>query len=434
MEGKMKKVIIFYLLLVGICIYSKTISLLDNDIQVINLNYKFDVNHINDIEYINNNEVIFSSSSNQIDFYLFNLENNNLSKINLVEKLSKKYKNISENFKIILLDEIYINNSNSLNFYCFSNQIRFNGYYNIDLKNNFINYLTDDLLKYKELIYKINLDSFPKRNEFIKLILDKNIIFYQQDENEYDNYREIYIYNIKTKEDKLFYEKATQSEWIVLDDELIICAGHPGVLILNKDGVILEYYSNLFYSSVALSPDKSKIIFNGGIFSKDQIDFTDSEGFYDDANLLVYGLLVFKINQKAKKKLIDLSESIKNIDEKKRIREFTLPDKKKKFFLNYTFFFIPKFDDLVLFETQDFSKNIVCNLKKGQKLEYLESGKSEIIEDREGRWIKLKTDKDEIGWCVDIFFEEVKKGNIIKDDSNKESNWFLNFFNKIFGK
>lgn len=400
----MKIKILIIISLLNFYIFSNNYQLLDNNFKIFYLNE----NNINDIEYITNSSFIFSSKSYPINFYLSKDDGKINSTINVVEEF-KKINNIPSDLKIISMSEIFNTGNDAITFYLGTSYGKYNGFYQLNIKNKKLSFFVPKLINYKENIHNLKLDGFPKKDNYIISIIDKKYVFYQEDEDMFDNYQEVYRYNLNTKENKLFNEKAFQSEWVVLDDSLIICAGHPGVLILNSDGVLLQYYSNLFYLSVALSPDKSKIIFNGGLYDKDQASVTDEEGFMGDIKVLTFGLLEFSINQNAKNELIKQAKSIKNIDEKKRLEEITNPDKSKKIFIPYELILTPTVDNLRLRETSDQNGKVIRNLVKGEKLKYVESGKADTIQDIQGLWVKVKTEKGEVGWCFDAYLDEVKK-------------------------
>ena len=70
--------------------------------------------------------------------------------------------------------------------------------------------------------------------------------------------------------------------------------------------------------------------------------------------------------------------------------------------------YIAQVDTLRIRESPDQSGKIIRMLSKGEKLELLEKGKEETIGGVQGNWVKVKTDKGEIGWCFDAYLEEVK--------------------------
>jgi hypothetical protein len=59
-------------------------------------------------------------------------------------------------------------------------------------------------------------------------------------------------------------------------------------------------------------------------------------------------------------------------------------------------------------ESADTSAKIITTLTQGSKVEVLEKGKSDTINNIKGNWVKVKTEKGETGWCFDGYLEEVK--------------------------
>ncbi|MDD4893350.1 MAG: leucine-rich repeat domain-containing protein [Candidatus Rickettsiella isopodorum] len=64
--------------------------------------------------------------------------------------------------------------------------------------------------------------------------------------------------------------------------------------------------------------------------------------------------------------------------------------------------------DLRLRETEGQDGKIISSLTKGNKLEFLEKGKVEVINGVKGNWLKVRTEKGEEGWCFSGYLEEVK--------------------------
>jgi hypothetical protein len=103
------------------------------------------------------------------------------------------------------------------------------------------------------------------------------------------------------------------------------------------------------------------------------------------------------------------------------------PDKKYTYDWNKTFndiiqsikilyevYLKPTASGLRLRETPDQQGNIIRKLDQNEKLEFMERGVKETINDIKGNWVKVKTEKGEIGWCFDGYLEEVKDDNVKK--------------------
>ena len=86
----------------------------------------------------------------------------------------------------------------------------------------------------------------------------------------------------------------------------------------------------------------------------------------------------------------------------------------------------PKINNLRLRESSSSKGKIIRSLSKGEKLELIETGKSETIKKEKGTWVKVKTLNKEIGWCFDTYLEEYKEKSIqdIKKIYNNERKWF----------
>jgi len=81
---------------------------------------------------------------------------------------------------------------------------------------------------------------------------------------------------------------------------------------------------------------------------------------------------------------------------------------KRSVLLKYSKNVTPSISNLRFRETPDLKGKFIRSLIKGEKLELIEKGKSETIDGVKGVWVKVKTEKGEIGWCFDAYLEEVK--------------------------
>jgi|GEM_PF-5158589 len=73
----------------------------------------------------------------------------------------------------------------------------------------------------------------------------------------------------------------------------------------------------------------------------------------------------------------------------------------------YIKYFIAKVDNLRLREKPSLNGTIIRNLNKDEKIELIEKGKEETINNIRGNWLKVKTKKNEIGWCFDPYLKEI---------------------------
>jgi len=67
----------------------------------------------------------------------------------------------------------------------------------------------------------------------------------------------------------------------------------------------------------------------------------------------------------------------------------------------------PKIDNLRLRSNHSTKGKIIRNLNKKDKLLILKKGKEETLGKVKGRWVKVLTDKNEIGWCFDYYLEPI---------------------------
>jgi len=77
-------------------------------------------------------------------------------------------------------------------------------------------------------------------------------------------------------------------------------------------------------------------------------------------------------------------------------------------FYNIESIYKPSVNNLRFRESPTLDGKYIRTLKKGEKLQLLETGKTETINGVKGTWVKVKTEKGEIGWCFDAYLEEVK--------------------------
>jgi hypothetical protein len=68
----------------------------------------------------------------------------------------------------------------------------------------------------------------------------------------------------------------------------------------------------------------------------------------------------------------------------------------------------PKIENLRLRSQPSADGKILRMLKKDEKLLIIMKGKEETIDKVKGNWIKVLTEKEEMGWCFDGYLESVK--------------------------
>jgi len=115
--------------------------------------------------------------------------------------------------------------------------------------------------------------------------------------------------------------------------------------------------------------------------------------------------LVFKVNT------IKDGVEIANFEKQRRVIKYDEIIKLKSLIKRYT----PKIDNLRFRESPTIDGKFIRMLSKDEKLEIIEQGKSETINGVKGNWVKVKTEKGEIGWCFDAYLEEIKDDNVKKN-------------------
>ncbi len=82
-------------------------------------------------------------------------------------------------------------------------------------------------------------------------------------------------------------------------------------------------------------------------------------------------------------------------------------------------YYTPYINDLRFRESFEISSKIIRLLEKEEKLIIIEKGKEEIIDNIKGNWVKVETEKKEIGWCFGGYLTEYNK-YVNKSIDNKE--------------
>ncbi len=66
----------------------------------------------------------------------------------------------------------------------------------------------------------------------------------------------------------------------------------------------------------------------------------------------------------------------------------------------------PKITNLIFREKPDKNSKVIRIFNIDEKLELIEKSKEETINGIKGTWVKVKTEKGEIGWCFDAYLKE----------------------------
>jgi hypothetical protein len=91
---------------------------------------------------------------------------------------------------------------------------------------------------------------------------------------------------------------------------------------------------------------------------------------------------------------------------KQDTEQITSHEEKKQADISKTFY--KSTANLRIRESADTTAKIVVTIPQGSKVELLEKGKADTINDIKGNWIKVKTDKNIVGWAFNGYLEEIK--------------------------
>lgn len=70
-------------------------------------------------------------------------------------------------------------------------------------------------------------------------------------------------------------------------------------------------------------------------------------------------------------------------------------------------YYKPKVNNLRLRSKYSTNSDILSNLNKNDKLLIINKGSEDTIEGHKGNWVKVLTEKNEIGWCFDYYLEKL---------------------------
>ena len=168
----------------------------------------------------------------------------------------------------------------------------------------------------------------------------------------------------------------------------------------------------VFFCSNDINPLTKKIIFNfiddiNVEVSNDSVKTQKkykSEGYeiwiYENNPDMPY--FIFKRN-------VDLEIIISSPASSLVLKEFKKINKSVSTLIDKKTYFKSSVKNLRLRKSDDINGEIIRNLKKGEKLRILYTGKEELINAIKGNWVKVETEKGEIGWCFDAYLEEIKE-------------------------
>ena len=189
--------------------------------------------------------------------------------------------------------------------------------------------------------------------------------------------------------------------------------GYRGCILyeINKDGTLTEYFSWYLLiledsgvqigGNIDLYKDKIHLlhgILTGNSLQTIELEYNiEKDGIkFDQNNSTINNKDKIDIN-KFKKSFNYLPTNIPFIygteDKKENVKEKILT---------------PTVDNLRFREYPSQYGIFIRSLVKGEKLELIEKGNEETINGVKGNWVKVKTEKGEVGWTFDAYLEEVK--------------------------
>ncbi len=342
--------------------------------------------------FINNTEIIFQEIIDNKIHKIFVIDIDNNKKINLKAESNlikdDYYFNINRIGKLIY---ITINLGSNIDKFILKNNHLIN--YKLE-KYNLIN---DYYFDYYKGIFikssdKILVDNYQATFATPPIIskIDDNNIYWLTDSYEYESLLRLNRYNIKEKKVDIIYDGVICFSIIPNDPDylLIFAQGskyhfnegylHGDFIIIKNNGEVVKNFDKEHYDL-------------GEEYFIDSFDINENNEIIVDGGYLNYSKNIYIPNtSQSGLLLLELKEdNIKNVKSK-------------------IIFFTPNVDNLRFRASPDLQGKFIRSLIKGEKLELIEKGKTETIQGIKGTWIKVKTEKGEVGWCFDAYLEEVK--------------------------
>ncbi len=352
--------------------------------------------------FINTNEIVFYQFSNDLlqNIFIININNNN--KINLVVESDRNKDEL--NFIIEKIGtSIYIDNFKDI-FILENSKI-------INYKLEDFNLIDDYYYAFQKGIFKKSNDEvvvYTSHDDFIEMFVtspiisknDKNNIYWlsERSKSSVDNVNEgqleesftLYKYNIKDKKAVMIYDGVACFSIVPNDPNylLIFARGskynitngyYPGdFIIIKNNGEVVKNFDKEHYDL------KEEFFIQS--FDINENNEISAIGFYFDYSKDLYkpkmqrGLLLLELKTDGK-------ESTKSSDKKT--------------------YYTPNVDNLRFRASPDLQGKFIRSLIKGEKLELIEKGKADTVNGVKGTWVKVKTEKGEVGWCFDVYLKEL---------------------------
>ncbi len=174
-------------------------------------------------------------------------------------------------------------------------------------------------------------------------------------------------------------------------------------LVIYFDYNYISKYSEKYDNIEIIIESNKKITLDNGMDIDDIIKLLNSRNIKYE-NIEKYLIKVyfdkeinFSFNEDTRK-IYDISIFFEKIIKSKDDEQVLVEDR----------FFSPKISNLRFRETPDLNGKFIRFLNQSEKLKLIEIGKIETIDRIKGSWMKVKTEKGEIGWCFDAYLKEVK--------------------------
>ena len=197
------------------------------------------------------------------------------------------------------------------------------------------------------------------------------------------------------------------------------------IKVLKKKNIDYRLKQNKFYKDLKVIEPKNQNLIEGLNLNFELAFYKNSVmnilKFYIEDNYIQY--LENKLGDKFKKEEGDykivykweidktkISFSMNKMKKNLSIFEITDLQAQKKLKKNkessMTTFYEVKIDNLRFRKKPNLTGELIRMLNKEESLELIEKGKTETVGDTTGTWVKVKTDKGEIGWCFDAYLKK----------------------------
>lgn len=302
----------------------KRLLLDDNDyVKTADGEYKFIPRGVTlyDTEFITNDKILYSTDSG---LYLRNLKTDEIKTLIQRDKVKFKDKMIYDNSKWGQMEDFIRINDDEFYFLNMTGLIPSDtdGFNKYNLKDNTIVYLgrgdkPNDSRKrnFPPVLYQP--DNFKLEEYGIELtspLFDPNGKYmFALDPTKMVDKGPFYRFDLKTKEKKLMIQLLPDlKEQFIISKTFIFTETMPGPIVMDYNGNVLQWYSNLTVMYGGISPDNKYAVFNCGIY--DIVKKKEPE-----SSIRYMGLVLFDIDQEVLNALIKYSKSLEKTKESVRL-------------------------------------------------------------------------------------------------------------------